>query len=125
MEKVKPFGINLISYFYFFGIALVFITLFSSSANISGYSFATVIGLPFLSELAAKILLILSTAPVIWGFYQQKKWGYWVMIFYSIYFLLVSSYLAGIYSWQPFAGNAIWSLIVLAYTFWRRDFFRL
>lgn len=121
MSKKRPSGVTLIGYFYVFGSIILIITLFTNS--IEQYGIAVRFGLPNVPEGIMKILVSIISLIMAYGYLKLEKWGYWFMISYSIYFLLVSITLSQRYNQQLFYGNVIWSIIVLIYTFNKRKYF--
>jgi hypothetical protein len=56
---------------------------------------------------------------------RLKKWGFWLMITYSVLFGIVSSLQITNQLHQPFIGNLIWSIIVLVYSIYvKKTFFK-
>ena len=121
MNKKRPFGVTLIGYFYVFGSIILIITLFTNS--IEQYGIAVRFGLPNVPEGIMKILVSVISLIMAYGYLKLEKWGYWFMISYTIYFLLVSITLSQRYNQQLFYGNVIWSIIVLIYTFHKGKYF--
>ena len=121
MSKKRPFGVTLIGYFYVFGSIILIITLFTNS--IEQYGIAVRFGLPNVPEGIMKILVSIISLIIAYGYLKLEKWGYWVMITYTIYFLVVSITLSQQYNQQLFYGNVIWSIIVLIYTLVKRKSF--
>ena len=70
-----------------------------------------------------RILVSVISVIIAYGYFKLKKWGYWLMIIYTVYFLAVSITLSQQYRQQLFYGNVIWSIIVLGYTLTKRKHF--
>ena len=94
MNKNRPFIITLIGDISFFGALLsIVISLFpdffkfSNSSQQSGFH---VIPLPFFSHGITQILLPIILLIAAYGFLRLKRWGYWLMIIYTMFFLIVS-----------------------------------
>lgn len=121
MSKKRPFGITLIGYFYIFGAIVLLVTLFTNATE--QYGIAVRFGLPKVPEGIMKVLVSIISLILAYGYLKLKKWGFWFMITYSIFFLAVSITLSLQYNSQLFWGNVIWSIIVLIYTFMRRRYF--
>ncbi|MDI3310563.1 MAG: hypothetical protein QJR05_03950 [Thermoanaerobacterium sp.] len=121
MGEKRLFGITLIGYFYIFGAIVLLVTLFTNSAD--EFGIAVRVGLPNIPENIVKILLVVISLVIAYGYLKLEKWGYWFMTTYSIYFLIVSLILSLQYKQQPFYGNVIWSIIVLMYTLRKRKYF--
>lgn len=123
MKKNIPFGISAIAYFYIFGaVVLIYSALFSNiAAEEIGISIR--FGLPFIPEMVMRIAVAIVSFVLAYGLLNLKKWGFWGMIIYSVYFLFVSIYYSNIYYKQPFYGNTVWSAIVLGYLISNRKTF--
>ena len=121
MSEKRPLGITLIGYFYIFGAIVLIITLFTNP--IEEYGIAVIFGLPNVPEGIMRVLVSLFSLIMAYGYLKLEKWGYWVMITYTVYFLVVSIILSQQYNQQPFYGNVIWSIIVLIYTLMKRRYF--
>ncbi|MFJ5624292.1 hypothetical protein ACIQD3_16525 [Peribacillus loiseleuriae] len=112
----RPLGISLISYFYIFGAIVLLFTAIFYNADANPIGIAERFGLPDVPERFIRILVALISLGMVYGYIRLKKWGFWLMIIYSVLFGLISSLLVSNQSQQPFIGNLIWSIIVLAYT---------
>lgn len=121
MDKKRPSGITLIGYFYIFGAVVLILTLFTNPTE--KFAIAIRFGLPNVPENIMRALVAIISLIMSYGYLKLKKWGYWTMIIYSILFLFISLDMVIIYNSQPFIGNAIFSLIVLIYTFSKRKYF--
>lgn len=72
-----------------------------------------------------RIVVALFSLAMVYGYIRLKKWGFWAMSIYSLIFGFISSTLILRQSQQPFIGNLIWSIIVLAYTIYvNKEFFK-
>lgn len=111
MKAKRPFGITFIGYFYIFGALVLFVTIFINSAD--KFGMATRMGLPTLPENMVRLLVSIASFIIAYGYLKLKKWGYWVMIIYSFYFLATSLVLYSQHKDQLFYGNIVWSIIVL------------
>ncbi|MFA9397398.1 MAG: hypothetical protein ACERKV_03915 [Clostridiaceae bacterium] len=121
MGEKRPLGITLIGYFYVFGAFVLIVTLFTNSTQ--QFGIAVRFGLPNIPEDIMKVLVSIISLIMAYGYLRLEKWGYWLMITYTIYFLVVSVTLSQQYKQQPFYGNVIWSIIVLIYTLIKRKYF--
>ncbi|MBU3142553.1 hypothetical protein [Clostridium sp. CF012] len=121
MGKKRPLGITLIGYFYIFGAIVLIITLFTNATE--KYGIAVRVGLPNVPERLMKVLVSIIFLIIAYGYLKLKKWGWWLMIAYTIYLLVVSIILSNQYKQQLFYGNAQWSIIVLIYTLYKRSYF--
>lgn len=121
MIEKRPLGITLIGYFYIFGAIVLIVTLLTNATE--EYGIAVRFGLPNVPEGIMKVLVSLISLIIAYGYLKLEKWGYWFMITYTIYFLVVSITLSQQYNQQLFYGNVIWSIIVLIYTLVKRKSF--
>lgn len=116
----RPYGIALIGYFYIFGAIIILLTLGVNQEVRMNIRF----GLPYIPEVIVKISIAIFTVVMAYGYLKLKRWGYWVMVIYSILFLAISLYQTAVYHSQPFIGNAVFSSIVLIYTYANRHCFK-
>ncbi|SCW87665.1 hypothetical protein SAMN04487970_10992 [Paenibacillus tianmuensis] len=123
MNRKRPLGVALIGSFYIFGSVVLWLSLFLIDFSSEKYGIAARFGLPNVPEHLARILVGVVSLVMAYGYLRLKRWGYWLMVSYSIYFLTVSGYLFVLYKDQPFLGNVIWSLIVIAYSYSKRSHF--
>ncbi|MBU3142713.1 hypothetical protein [Clostridium sp. CF012] len=121
MNEKRPLGITLIGDFYIFGAIVLIITLFTNTTE--QYGIAVRFGLSNVPEVIMKIFVSIIFLIMTYGYLKLKKWGYWFMVFYSIYFLVVSITLSQQYNQRLFYGNVIWSITVLIYTLSKRKYF--
>ncbi len=121
MVEKKPLGITLIGYFYIFGAVVIAITLFTNAKD--QFGIAVRFGVPNFPENIMRVLVSMISLIMAYGYLKLEKWGYWFMLIYTIYFLIVSITLYQQYNQQPFYGNIIWSIIVLIYTLLKRKYF--
>lgn len=120
----RPLGVSLISYFYIFGAVVLIVTAMFFDADANEFGMADRFGLPSFPEHLLRIVVAVVSLIVIYGYMRLKRWGFWLMVLYSVGFGIISYALLFSYNQQPFIGNFIWSLIVLIYTFYvRRSFF--
>lgn len=121
MKNKRPKGVIFIGCFYIFGAFALFISLISSVEQ--DVSIGLRFGLPSISDhIIIPIVIVLSLA-IAYGYLKLSKWGYWLMMLYSVVFLFISLALSIQYNSQPFTGNTIWSIIVLIYTYGKRNYF--
>lgn len=116
--------IKLIGYFYMFGAIVL---LISSITNPNGETIgiADRVGLSWVPEVPMRLILSVITITVAYYYLRLTKIGFWLMILYSAYFLIVSSVLSVRYDIQPYIGNMIFSIVVLTYTAMnKRNFYR-
>jgi len=121
MDEKRPLGVAFIGYFYVFGAFVLIGTLLTNAEVELGIALR--FGLPHIPENIMRVVVIIFSLVMAYGYINLKKWGYWMMIAYTIYFLVVSIYLSQQYKEQLFYGNVIWSVIVLIYTLNKREYF--
>ncbi|MGE8006979.1 hypothetical protein [Lysinibacillus sp. NPDC093216] len=122
----RPLGVSLISCFYIFGAVVLIITAIFFNQDANEFGIADRFGLPNFPEQLFRIILAVVSLIIIYGYIRLKRWGFWLMILYSLGFGLISYILLFSYNQQPFIGNFIWSVIVLIYTFCvRKSFFHV
>lgn len=121
----RPLGVSLISYFYIFGAFVLLFTAVFYNADANSIGIAERFGMPNVPERLMRTIVALFSMGMVFGYIRLKKWGFWLMVIYSVFFGLISSSLISNQSQQPFIGNLIWSIIVLAYTFYvKKAFFK-
>ncbi|MFP3338671.1 hypothetical protein R0J91_11855, partial [Micrococcus sp. SIMBA_131] len=108
----RPIGVTLISYFYLFGAAVLFISAIFYDAGANTIGIAERFGLPYVPERMMRLLIALLSLVLVYGYIRLTNWGYWFMIAYSILFGCISALLISNPSPQPFLGNMIYSLVV-------------
>jgi len=121
MDAKRPLGVAFIGYFYIFG-AFVLIATLLTNAEVE-FGIALRFGLSYIPENLMRVVVAIFTLIMAYGYLRLRKWGYWLMIAYTIYFLVVSVSLSQQYKEQLFYGNVIWSVIVLIYTLNKREYF--
>lgn len=119
----RPLGVTFISYFYIFGIAVLIVTAIFFDADANTLGMAARFGLPNFPEQLFRMVLAVVSLIIIYGYMRLKRWGFWLMILYSLGFGLISYALLFSLNQQPFTGNVVWSLIVLIYTIYVRKHF--
>ena len=75
-----------------------------------------------ISEGIIRVLEVLTILIITYGFLRLKKWGYWLMITYS-FFLLVVSIVSILSHNKQFVGYFIPSLLALYITFPSKRYF--
>jgi hypothetical protein len=122
----RPLGVSLISYFYIFSAVILIISTIFFSADANEFGIADRFGLPNFPEQVFRIIVAVLALVGIYGYMRLKRWGFWLMVIYSVGFGLVSYILLFSYNQQPFTGNLIWSVMVLIYTLYvRKSFFHI
>lgn len=102
MDEKRPSEITLIGYFYVFGAFVLIITLFTNATELFGI--AVRFGLPNVPENIMRTVVAIIFLIIAYGYLRLEKWGYWLMITYTLYFLVVSIALSKQYNQQLFYG---------------------
>lgn len=121
----RPLGVTLISCFYIFGSIFLLYTAVFYNPKTDEINMATRFGLSnaHIPEQLFRVIVAFFSLVLIYGYIKLKKWGFWLMLGYSVIFGLISLTLSSEYKQQPFIGNTIWSLIVLIYTCYANKYF--
>ncbi|MDQ0226206.1 hypothetical protein [Metabacillus niabensis] len=112
----RPLGVSLISYFYIFGAIVLLFTAIFYNAEANSIGISERFGLPNVPERLMRVIVALFSLVMVYGYIRLKKWGFWIMITYSVIFGIISSLLITQQSQQPYTGNLIFSIVVVAYT---------
>ena len=121
----RPFGVLLISYFYILGAIFLLYTSVFFDANAMQIEISTRFGVPNVPEQLMRVLVALTSLIMAIGYMRLRKWGFWMVIGYSVILGAISFSLTLSHNQQPFIGNMNWSIIVLIYTiFVRKAFFQ-
>jgi hypothetical protein len=138
LDYKRPLGISFIGYIYILGAILLFLSVILGVTHNTPFSikFGTHynqeiflrsdvplnvrFGVPFLPETFVMIFIVVFYTIMAYGYLKMKKWGYWIMIVYSILFIIISLKQLSIYNSDTFLINAINSIIVLIYTYKKR-----
>ncbi|MEW9503467.1 hypothetical protein, partial [Jeotgalibacillus marinus] len=111
--------------FYIFGAFVLLFTSIFYDTDANQFGIAERFGLTNAPEQLVRVLVALISLLMVFGYIRLKKWGFWMMIFYSLFFGIISWSLSLSYNQQPFIGNTVWSIIILVYTIHVRNaFFR-
>lgn len=121
MDKKIPLGVKLIGINYIFYALALILTLFTNATQ--QFGFAVRFGLPNVPENIMKVIAVTVFLLMDYGYLGLKKWGYWFMIIYNVYILVVSIGLFQQYKQQSFYGSITFSIMVLVYTLSRRRYF--
>jgi len=119
----RPLGISIIGYFYIFGsIVLLFTSIFyQAGADTIGMSER--FGVSVVPERIMRVVVAFFSLLMAYGYMRLKKWGFWLLITYSVLFGLISFILLTNEPQQPFIGNFVFSIIVLIYTIYVKEAF--
>ena len=121
MKNKTPVGIMLVGSFYIFGAIVILIALVLGTNQDTPMNVR--FGIPFISDTVVTIFIAVVSVLIAYGYIKTLKWGYWSMIVYSVDLIIISFILALSNTNQLFIGNAIFSSIVLIYTYLKRDIF--
>ncbi|MEC0275316.1 hypothetical protein [Peribacillus frigoritolerans] len=119
----RPLGISLISYFYILGAILLLLTSIFYDPNANQIGIATRFGLSNVPEQLIRVLVALTSLIIVFGYMRLKKWGFWMMLVYTLFILVISFSLSLTHNQQPFTGNMIWSILVISYTIYVNKYF--
>lgn len=112
----RPLGVSIIGYFYVFGAVVLVFTAIFYQADPDAISISERFGVSILPERMMRIVLALFSLLMVYGYMKLKRWGFWLIVSYSVLFGVISSAIATNQPQQPFIGNVVFSVIVLIYT---------
>ena len=119
--KNIPIGVFLIAAFYTFGAFVLFTSIFTNPSGVS-QTIALVHG--FSPTMGVEVLLAVSILALVlaYGLVRLARWGFFLMLAYSLYMAGVSLYMGGLsFVWtgqadmQRYFGNILWSVLVVVY----------
>lgn len=121
MKENRPKEMSLIGGLYLFEAVLVFLALiFMGEAGL--YT-----GLrKLISDIPANVLIPAVTMLkllLVYGYLTMKKWGYWLMLIYSVGIILMNIYLMFHFGINLYIWETIFSLYVLKHTFENKNVF--
>lgn len=119
MERKSHIGIKFIGWFQIFGALAVLLTLNVQQNPPFNVRFAV----PFIPETLVRILVVIFSIIIGYGYLRQSKWGYFSMLTYSIIFCCISLAQVTNYNPQPFLGNGIYAAIVVIFTVLNSKYF--
>ncbi|PFG03494.1 hypothetical protein [Bacillus sp. es.034] len=119
----RPLGVSLIGYFYIFGAVVLVFTAIFYQADADAISISERFGVSILPERMMRIVLALFSLLMVYGYMKLKRWGFWLIVSYSVLFGVISSVIGANQPHQPFIGNVIFSVIVLIYTIYVKGAF--
>ncbi len=122
MDIKRPLGVTIIGFFYILGSIVLIATLFTNVRQ--QFGIAVRFGAPSIPENIMRVLVIVVSLFMAYGYLRLKRWGYWFMITYTIYFLVISIGLSLQYKHELFYGNVVFSIMVLVYTLSKRRYFK-
>jgi hypothetical protein len=80
----RPLGVSLISYFYIFGAIILLFTAIFYDADANSIGIADRFGLRNIPERLMRVMWLYSHWEWSYGYIRMKKWGFWLMITYSV-----------------------------------------
>ncbi|NNU77427.1 hypothetical protein [Clostridium estertheticum] len=86
MNEKRPILVTYIADLNFLNVFLLIISLFPKFTK----QFGIVTETPTFFNVAIKALLFLILLTISYGLLRLKKWGYWLMITYNMFFLILS-----------------------------------
>jgi len=116
MRKKIPLGITVWGYLNILSAIILIVMIITDSTRKIDIPFR--FGVSIISGNVQILILAIISLIIGYGYLKLKKWGYWGMIIYIICFLVVSKF-----TLFSFIFNMICSIIVLAYTFTKRNYF--
>ncbi|GAA0339128.1 hypothetical protein ACFQ4Z_07945 [Oceanobacillus oncorhynchi subsp. oncorhynchi] len=120
----RPLGVIIISYLFgFSSMLLLFSAIFYDADTDSMRSIAERFALPNIPEQLMRGIVALFSLVMVYGYIQLKKWGFWTMVAYLVYFGMISSLLVNHQTQLPYIVNMLPSLAMLAYTIYVRKAF--
>lgn len=119
----RPLGVSIISYFYIFGSIVLLYTAIFYQADADAISILERFGVSVVPERIMRIVVAVFSLWMVYGYMRMKKWGFWLLITYSVLFGFISFILLTNQPQQPFIGNVVFSVIVLIYTIYVKEAF--
>ncbi|RXT03629.1 hypothetical protein [Ammoniphilus sp. CFH 90114] len=113
---VRPMGVAIIGYFYIFGAMVMLYTSIFYHSDADTIGVAARFGLLQEVERPTRMIVAIVSFIIAFGYMQMKRWGYGLMLAYSVIFAGISLSLTLTYNQQPYIGNLVWSTIVIIYT---------
>lgn len=121
----RPLGVSIIGYFYIFGSIVLLFTAIFYQAGADTIGISERFGVSFLPERIMRVFVAFFSLLMAYGYMRLKKWGFWLLITYSVLFGFISFILLTNEPQQPFIGNFVFSVIVLIYTIYvKEEFFK-
>ncbi len=117
-----PVGVILISAFYIFGATILLIFWIVNPEPVAR-AIAIRHGLP--AATGSWILPVVAAIGLLVAFslLSLSRWGFWLTIVYSLYFLIVNRYMSSARWVSVYCGDAIWSFLVIGYLVLARKHF--
>ncbi|MGG1629717.1 hypothetical protein [Rossellomorea sp. NRS-1567] len=119
----RPLGVSIISYFYIFGSIVLLFTAIFYQAGADTIGMSERFGVSVVPERTMRVIVAFFSLLMAYGYMRLKKWGFWLLITYSVLFGFISFILLTNEPQQPFIGNFVFSIIVLIYTIYVKEAF--
>lgn len=121
MKSKNPMLVTVIGDLNILSAFFIIASFFPAPRFIAQFGFSF-IPIHSISEGIIRILEVISLLVITYGFLRLKKWGYWLMVTYNLFFLIVS--IVSILSYnKQFAPFFIPSLLALNITFPSKRYF--
>lgn len=117
-----PLGVLLIAGFYLFGAGMLMISLFTNPVAVSR-SIADAHGLTSVADTVILPIVAGIALLIAYGLLAGARWGYYLTLSYLVIFGGISLFLMARSMEQPYIGNSTWSILVLIYLVWKRNYF--
>ncbi|MGE6753529.1 hypothetical protein ACQKFO_08750 [Rossellomorea sp. NPDC071047] len=119
----RPLGVSIIGYFYIFGSIVFLFTAIFYQAGADTIGISERFGVSVVPERVMRVAVAFFSLLMAYGYMRLKKWGFWLLITYSVLFGIISVILATNQPQQPFIGNVVFSVIVLIYSIYVKETF--
>jgi hypothetical protein len=119
----RPLGISIIGYFYIFGSIILLFTAIFYQAGADTIGISERFGVSVVPERVMRVAVAFFSLLMAYGYMRLKKWGFWLLITYSVLIGIISVILATNQPQQPFIGNVVFSVIVLIYSIYVKETF--
>lgn len=122
MGTKRPVLVSFIGDLNFLNVFLLIASFFPKPkfAEQYGFYFSPT---PNFLEGIIKILMVISLLIISYGFLKLKRWGYWLMIAYNLFFLVLSMIFLLKQNRQSYTPGYITSLLGLIITFPSKRYF--
>ncbi len=93
MRENRPFIITFIGDACVLSASLLILSFFPNITGRIGIYYSplpTFLKVPFLSEVIMKVIISLILLIISYGYLSLKRWGYWLMVSFNVYFLVGS-----------------------------------
>lgn len=116
MDEKRPFGVELFAFSNLLSAALIMILLLIYPTEKLNIPFRFQI--PIIPENIQLLIFCIISLVISYGYFKLKKWGYYSMLIYILYCIVI-----GTSSLSFFITNAVFSILLLVYTFTKRNYF--